>query len=137
VVAEALAGALTVETKVAAKQSAESPNMDEDVILSKDAIMIRDVDGTIRYWSKGAQKLYGWEPEDVLGMTSHQLLETKFPVPLEAIEEELRTRGHWQGQLIHKRRDGSTVKVVSHWDMQQNPISQDQSITVIEVNGHS
>jgi len=70
-------------------------------------------------------------------MTSHQLLETKFPVPLEAIEEELRTRGHWQGQLIHKRRDGSTVKVVSHWDMQQNPISQDQSITVIEVNGHS
>jgi PAS domain S-box-containing protein len=96
--------------------------------------MIRNVDGTIRYWSRGAQKLYGWEPEDVLGMTSHQLLETVFPVPLEVIDEELREKGHWDGQLIHKRRDGTTVRVVSHWDLQQNPTSQDQSITVIEVN---
>jgi PAS domain S-box-containing protein len=134
VVAEALAGALTTETKMAEKRSSESPNRGDNVILSKDAIMIRNVDGTIRYWSRGAQKLYGWEPEDVLGMTSHQLLETVFPVPLEVIDEELREKGHWDGQLIHKRRDGTTVRVVSHWDLQQNPTSQDQSITVIEVN---
>lgn len=137
VVAEALAGALTVETKMAGGQSPESRNIGEDVILSKDAFMIRNVDGTIRYWSNGAQKLYGWEPKDVLGMTSHQLLETVFPIPLEAIEEELRTKGHWKGRLIHKHRDGSRVAVVSHWDLQENPTSQDQSITVIEVNNRS
>jgi PAS domain S-box-containing protein len=137
VVAEALAGALTVDTKMAESQPIEPRKTGEDIILSKDAIMIRNVDGTIRYWSKGAQKLYGWEPEDVLGMTSHQLLQTEFPVPLEAIEEELRTKGYWNGALIHKRRDGSKVQVVSHWDLQQNATSQDQSITVVELNDRS
>jgi PAS domain S-box-containing protein len=118
----------------AEKASQESHPMKGDVVLSRDAIMVRNLDGTIRYWSRGAQKLYGWEPQDVLGMTSHRLLKTVFPVSLEVIEEELRARGHWEGQLIHERRDGSKVTVASHWDLQQNPNSEDQSITVIEVN---
>jgi PAS domain S-box-containing protein len=135
VVAEVLAGALMAKNSVGAeKASQESHPMKGDVVLSRDAIMVRNLDGTIRYWSRGAQKLYGWEPQDVLGMTSHRLLKTVFPVSLEVIEEELRARGHWEGQLIHERRDGSKVTVASHWDLQQNPNSEDQSITVIEVN---
>jgi PAS domain S-box-containing protein len=136
VVAEALAGALNIGTKMADEtQSPVQRKTREDALLSNDAVMIRNVDGTIRYWSRGSEKLYGWEARDVLGMTSHQLLETVFPVPLEVIEEELRTKGFWNGQLIHKRRDGSKIRVVSHWDMQENPTSLDQSITVIESNG--
>jgi PAS domain S-box-containing protein len=132
VVADAIAGAI-----IAGPQIRESPQMvdrKEDMILSRKAIMIRNADGTIRYWSKGAQQLYGWEPNDVLGMSSHSLLETVFPVPLEVIEEELRAKGYWEGQLIHKRRDGSRITVSSHWDVQQNPTSPDRSITVVEVN---
>lgn len=99
------------------------------------AMMVRNLDGTIRYWSDGAKKLYGWEPQDALGRTSHQLLKTVFPIPLEVIEEVVRLKGHWEGPLIHERRDGSKVTVVSRWDLQQNPHSQDQSATVIEING--
>ncbi|HEX6728066.1 MAG TPA: hypothetical protein VF078_11990, partial [Nitrospira sp.] len=58
-----------------------------------------------------------------------------FPVPLEMIEEELRTKGRWEGQLIHVRRDGSRVTVASRWDLEQKPYSQDRSATVIEING--
>jgi len=104
-------------------------------IPSTEALMVRNLDGTIRYWSVGAKKLYGWEPHDALGTTSHQLLKTVFPVPLEVIEKELRTRGRWEGQLIHVRRDGSRVTVVSRWDLEQKPYSQNRSATVIEING--
>lgn len=96
--------------------------------------MVRNLDGTIRYWSKGAQKLYGWGPQEVLGASSHLLLKTKFPIPLEVIEEELRVKGHWDGELIHQRRDGSMVTVASHWDLQRNPYSEDRSVTVVEIN---
>jgi PAS domain S-box-containing protein len=137
VVAEALAKAIQAENKMDGLERVSGPKMKKDLILSKDAVMIRNVDGTIRYWSRGAQELYGWEAHDVLGKTSHRLLETVFPAPLEVIEEEVLTKGYWEGQLIHKRRDGSKIKVVSHWDLQQNPTSEDQSITVIEVNGPS
>jgi peptidoglycan/LPS O-acetylase OafA/YrhL/PAS domain-containing protein len=100
-----------------------------------DAFMVRNLDGTIRYWSDGAKKLYGWEPHDALERTSHELLKTVFPVPLEEIEEVLRVKGHWEGSLIHERSDGSKVKVTSHWKLQQSPRSQDWSATVIEING--
>ncbi len=69
----------------------------------------------------GAKKLYGWDSRDVLGTTSHQLLKTVFPVSLKMIEEELRTKGWWEGQLVHMHRDGSKVTVVSRWDLKQNP----------------
>ncbi len=136
VVADVLADALADGTKVYAEKP--SPELDKpmkDGVLSTEAIMVRNLNGTIRYWSKGAQKLYGWEPRDALGATSHQLLKTVFPVSLEAIEEELRAKGRWEGKLIHVRRDGSKVIVVSHWDLQQNSRTQDGSATVIEING--
>ncbi|MGZ8385660.1 MAG: PAS domain S-box protein, partial [Nitrospira sp.] len=97
--------------------------------------MVRNLDGTIRYWSDGAKKLYGWDSHDALGTTSHQLLKTVFPVPLDVIEKELRTRGRWEGQLVHVRRDGSRVTVASRWDLEQKPYSQDRASTVIETNG--
>jgi PAS domain S-box-containing protein len=106
----------------------------KDNIPSADALMVRNLDGTIRYWSDGAKKLYGWDPQDALGTTSHQLLQTVFPVPLEDIEKELRTKGRWEGRLIHVRRDGSRVTVASHWNLEQKPYSQDPANTVIETN---
>ena len=135
VVAEALAGALTVGTQMYAEKQPLPPRKKKDEIdLARIAMMVRDADGTIRYWSEGARKLYSWEPQDALGANSHQLLKTVFPAPLEVIEAELRTQGHWEGQLIHERRDGSKVTVASNWKLQQNPHSKDQSITVIEFN---
>ncbi|MBA5865210.1 MAG: PAS domain-containing protein [Nitrospira sp. CR1.3] len=108
----------------------------DDVKLdtSSDAMMVRNKDGTIRYWSDGARKMYGWEKHKALGEISHRLLKTVFPVPLEIIEAELLARGHWEGQLIHQRRDGSKVSVVSHWELQQDVDAKDQSVTVVEIN---
>lgn len=107
----------------------------EDRAISTGALMVRNLDGTIRYWSDGAKKLYGWDSHDALGTTSHQLLKTVFPVPLDVIEKELRMRGRWEGQLVHVRRDGSRVTVASRWDLEQKPYSQDRASTVIETNG--
>ena len=97
-----------------------------------DALMVRNLDGTIRYWSDGAKQLYGWEPQDALGKTSHQLLKTVFPVPLDEIEQELRTTGRWEGELIHERRDGVKMTVESHWTLQKSAPAKAQ--TVIETN---
>ena len=135
VVAEMLAEVVNERSNLFANKPAlQRPMPKNESILASDVILVRNLDGTIRYWSKGAQNLYGWAPHDVLGVSSHHLLKTVFPVPLEVIEEELHTSGHWEGHLIHEHRDGSKVTVLSQWDFQQNPKSLDQSITVVEVN---
>jgi PAS domain S-box-containing protein len=97
-----------------------------------EAIIVRDHDGTIRYWSREAEFIYGWTSNEVLGMRTHNLFKTKFPASLTSIEKEARDKLSWKGQLIHSRRDGSLITVNSRWNIQQNP--EDKSLTVIEVN---
>ncbi|HYL94221.1 MAG TPA: ATP-binding protein [Terriglobales bacterium] len=80
--------------------------------LSTDAIIVRDLEGRILYWSRGAQRLYGWTRNEALGQNIHALLQTQFPEPLEQINRELATRQYWQGELIHTARDGRRVVVL-------------------------
>ena len=100
-----------------------------------EAIIVRDQDGTIRYWSREAELIYGWTPQEVIGTCTHNLFKTKFPTSLAKIEKETREKFLWNGQLIHTRRDGSLVTVNSRWNIQRNP--QNKSLTVIEVNAES
>ena len=97
-----------------------------------EAMIIRDEDGTIRYWSREAQLIYGWTPQEVLGARTHRLFETQFPTSLPKIERETRKKLWWEGRLIHRRRDGSLVTVNSRWRIQRNP--KNKSLTVVEVN---
>ena len=99
---------------------------------SPEAMIVRDSDGTIRYWSKEAEVIYGWTPQQVLGRRSHDVFKTRFPTSLPAIEKDMREKMSWEGQLIHRRRDGSHITVTSRWHVQHNP--DNQSLTVVEVN---
>ncbi|HMD81781.1 MAG TPA: NAD-dependent epimerase/dehydratase family protein [Anaerolineales bacterium] len=96
------------------------------------AMIVRDFDGTIRYWSQEAERIYGWTPQEAIGTSTHNLFGTRFPASLVTIEKEVREKTIWQGMLIHTRRDGSQITVNSHWNIQRNP--QNQFLTVIEVN---
>jgi PAS domain S-box-containing protein len=88
-----------------------------DLVL--DAIILRDMQGAIISWNQGAEKLFGWTSDEVLGKQAHTLLHTQFPLPWEAIEAEALRAGHWEGELVHARRDGKPVVVASRWAVWQ------------------
>jgi two-component system, NtrC family, sensor kinase len=79
--------------------------------LATEAIMVRGLNGAIQFWNTGAENLYGWKCEEVLGCEMHALLQTVFPVPRQEIETALRENRNWQGNLIQKTRDGAEVIV--------------------------
>ena len=133
VVAETLAQALTGGKRSYVEVPAQQ-DVKEGSFLAGDAFLVRSLDGTIRYWSKGAQKLYGWEPSEVQGKVSHQVLKTVFPEPIEVIEKDVQGMKHWEGRLVHQRRDGSTVAVISRWGLQQALKSPSEKMLIIEVN---
>jgi two-component system CheB/CheR fusion protein len=83
--------------------------------LAHDAVMVRDVDATIQFWNHGAEELYGWNKNEALGKKTHDLLKTQFPIPFQVLQDELQRNRHWEGELIHTRRDGRRIVVRSRW----------------------
>jgi PAS domain S-box-containing protein len=79
--------------------------------LATEAIFVRDRNGVLLYWNAGAEALYGWRREEVLGKVIHQVLSTVFPVEFTDIESALAQTGKWNGNLIQCTRDGQELTV--------------------------
>jgi PAS domain S-box-containing protein len=88
--------------------------------LSNDAILVRDAADCVTYWNNSASRLYGYSREEALGRVTHELLQTQFPEPLECINEKLHRDNRWTGELIHTRKDGSQIVVVSRWALDRD-----------------
>ena len=100
--------------------------------LTHDTIFVRDMNDVIRYWNRGAEELYGWSPDEAIGQVTHQLTQTVFPASLDEINATLFGTGRWEGELRHRRRDGSEVVVASRWSLQRD--ANGTPIAVLESN---
>lgn len=96
------------------------------------SVMIRDLDGSISFWNRAAERHYGWSRKDAVGNVSHTLLNTVFPCPLSQINQELMNNGFWEGELIHTLSDGMRVKVLSRWELQADDAKKTPA--VVEIN---
>ncbi len=113
--------------------------------LAYEAIFVRNIDGTITYWNRSAEDIYGWTTEEAIGQVSHTLLQTQLfdaaakggsveqasVSSLDAkINSVLLQAGHWESELIHTRRDGTQIIVESRQIIVQN----DGTAVILEVN---
>lgn len=94
--------------------------------LAHDAIIIRDIANRIVFWNASAAKLYGYSAEEAIGKITHSLLRTRFPSTPADLDGRLRRTGYWEGQLRHRCKDGSRVRVESRQsllrDMHGHPL---------------
>jgi PAS domain S-box-containing protein len=112
-------GAVTdiTESKRAEETLREQANL---LNLTHDAIFVRDINGVITYWNRGAKELYGWSAEKAEGKIARELLKTVFPIPRERIMAELLSSGRWEGELVRTKKDGTQVVVASRWSLQRD-----------------
>ncbi|HTO63408.1 MAG TPA: PAS domain S-box protein [Bradyrhizobium sp.] len=85
--------------------------------LSHEPIFVWRLGGAIESWNAGAERLYGFSPEEALGRSSHALLQTRFPVALEELTSELLNGRVWSGELRHTCKDGHEVVVDSRMQL--------------------
>jgi diguanylate cyclase (GGDEF)-like protein/PAS domain S-box-containing protein len=103
--------------------------------LAQDAMFVWELEsGEIQFWNRGAEQLYGWTQDEVLGRTPQEILATQFPRPLSELRDSLEKTGRWEGELIHHRRDGSPVEVNSRWALTHGPDGQLASALAINTN---
>ena len=88
--------------------------------LAHDAIIVRDPESRITFWNRGAERTYGWTAAEALGHITHELLQTRFPIPLETIDAVLQGQGQWEGELRHITRDGTPIVVTSRQSLRRD-----------------
>ena len=94
---------------------------------SPDAIVATDLQGTITGWNPGAERLYGYEADVVMGKDERLLLPPDLRGEIDAGIEALRLGGSIESyETIRQRRDGTTVPV----SIQASPV-RDSSGTII------
>lgn len=108
------------------RQAADAHIRQQASLLDKaqDAIVVRGLDHVIRYWNKGAERLYGWTRDEAVNRSADTLLYADPADFLESTRAVLE-QGEWNGEIMHRRKDGSTLIVEAHWtllyDEQQTP----------------
>src|SRR5215470_6316385 len=95
--------------------------------LSYEPMLVWQLNGPIEFWNTGAERLYGFTPEEAVGHSSHALLQTKFPVEFTELISQLQNKRSWSGELRHICKDGRQVIVESRQQLLSDG-------TVIEVN---
>jgi PAS domain S-box-containing protein len=98
------------------RSNATSPGaerMTDLLTLSYEPILVWRFDGGIEGWNTGAERLYGFRPEEALGRVSHALLQTKFPIEVTELTSQLQNGRYWSGELRHTCKDGREVVVDS------------------------
>ncbi|MEN6616271.1 MAG: PAS domain S-box protein, partial [Syntrophorhabdus sp.] len=118
---------------IARSQSEEAVRRQAELIeLSREAIIVKDLTGKILFWSNGAEETYGWTKTEALGKITHSLLKSRFPMPFDEYMAFLTRHGRWQGELIHTRKNGSELIVLSRHGLQNDEAGQ--AAAILEIN---
>ena len=99
---------------------------------AQDAIIVRNLDRTVRFWNQGAQRLYGWSAQEVLGRTMDSLMYRDPQTLQAAMRQTLDNGGDWSGELEQIARDGSLVQVESRCSVVRD--EQGQVSGVLSIN---
>ena len=114
----------TTETEATLEHAERLANL---LTLSYEPMFAWRLDGLIEFWNAGAERLYGFAPNEAVGSSSHSLLQTEFPIEFTELRSKLLNERYWSGELRHICKDGREVTVDSRMQL----LGDD---TVLEVN---
>jgi PAS domain S-box-containing protein len=100
--------------------------------LANDAIIVRDLEGTIRFWNKGAEAVYGWTAREVLGRSKTDVLRPHHDLTLEELDGGLLAAGRWEGELEHRTKDNRPILILSRQVLRMG--KNGEPAEVLEIN---
>lgn len=98
---------------------------------AQDAIMVRDPEGIITYWNRGAERIYGWTAAEAIGRPVAQLLHSDC-TQVQAARQTLAQKGEWAGELDTRHRSGAPISVFCRLSQRREDGSNRPSVLAID-----
>jgi two-component system, cell cycle sensor histidine kinase and response regulator CckA len=102
--------------------------------IAHDAISVRDLDDRIIYWNRGAERLYGWRAEEVIGRSAVEMFIRGPAADLAAARRALLDRGEWTGASRHTTKDGREVLVETRWTLVRDDAGRPRAKLVVNTD---
>lgn len=96
-----------------------------------DAVFTWAEDLGIRDWYDGATRVYGWTEAEAVGKNAQTLLHTIAPRPMREIYAHIVKTGYWEGELIHRTKDGRQITLESRMS---RALQKNGQVLILEVN---
>ena len=100
---------------------------------AQDAISVRDLKHRIVYWNQGAEAVYGWTADEVMGRSMLDIIQSD-PAPFLARTEQVLQDGGWTGELVQRRKDGARINVETRLTLVHDDEGQPTSILAINTD---
>jgi PAS domain S-box-containing protein len=100
---------------------------------TQDAILVRELDGRILFWNKGAERMYGWTREEVAGRNVSGLLYTN-PQRFAEVNGLAIDQGEWSGELQHLTKDGHEITIEARWTLIRDQEGRPKSVLAINTD---
>jgi len=96
-----------------------------------DAVIVRDSENRIRFWNKGAERLYGWRADEVTGQNLYYTLFVGQSEVQEKQARRLAETGQWAGELIQITKARQCIVVESRWILQRDAFNRATSVLIV------
>ncbi|GAD21239.1 EAL domain-containing protein [Acidovorax sp. MR-S7] len=117
------------------RQTADARIRHQASLLDKarDAIIVRDLDHRITFWNEGAERMYGWTREEVLGRSIATLL-YKDTRDFERATAAVMQQGDWSGEILQYDRNGRAIEAEGRWTLVRNDRGEPESVLAINAD---
>jgi two-component system cell cycle sensor histidine kinase/response regulator CckA len=127
---------VAIRSDITERKRAEEQIREQAELLdqAQDAILVRDLDQNILFWNRGAEQLYGWSSEEVMGRNAEEILYKEHSPQFDAARQAIVLNGEWKGEMRQTRRDGGEIIVESRWTLVRDEKRQPKSILIINTD---
>jgi len=102
--------------------------------IAQDAILVRDLEDRVLFWNKGAERIYGWSAEEVLGRNICDILYKTSAARYQEAKHALMEHEEWQGEVEHTAKSGELIVAQARWTLLRNDEGQPKSMLVINTD---
>lgn len=129
-------GTIYVARDITDRKQADQKIQEQAALLDKarDAIGVWDLKQNLLYWNKGAEQLYGWTAEEIVGKNIDELLYKDEQTKHDEAKKSVLEKGEWSGELYQLTKENKKISIESRWTLVCDNAGKPKSILVINTD---
>src|SRR4051812_3804535 len=110
---------IAIRSEITGRKLQEERIRQQASLLDKaqDAIFVCDLKHKITYWNQGAEKIFGWSAEEVVGKDVFDVTYGGNDEQRERANAALKVKNEWKAEVRRLTKDERPITVEAHWTL--------------------